>query len=307
MQRLPPVAHGREPGAGPAVVTEHAVRRTRRGPHEGGAVRREHALRVEAGLGEDRLREVVPGRLPRVGAVVDTGGGVRVHELDDPGGQVTRPRGLAHLVGDHRHRVVRPREPEHRRGEVRPVRAVDPGGPDDVRRVRCDAADVRLAVRLGPPVGVQRVGRGVLGVGRGAVAVEHVVRRDRQQLRTVPDGRLGEQPRAGGVDRRRVVLVALGVVDLRVRRGVDDDVVPCDGRVDRRRVRDVEVGTTERGDVTTLQRVLQVATEHAGGAGDQVAGHARAARSFSGSHQARLSRYHCTTSARPCSNGTCGS
>lgn len=42
-----------------------------------------------------------------------------------------------------------------------------------------------------------------------------------------------------------------------------------------------------------------VPAEHSGGSGDQPDGAHSAALSFSGSHQARLSRYHCTVSARP--------
>ena len=55
----------------------------------------------------------------------------------------------------------------------------------------------------------------------------------------------------------------------------------------------------------------QVGAEHARPAQNQIARlrshQARAARAVRGSHHARLSRYHCTTSARPCWNGTSGS
>jgi hypothetical protein len=109
------------------------------------------------------------------------------------------------------------------------------------------------------------------------------------------------------VDRPCLVLVLLGRVHRGVGGEVDDDVVPGDRRADRGLVGDVELGARGRGHVVRGEGGQEVLPEHAAAAGDEDAAHAgSSARCFSGSHQERLSRYHWTTSARPCSNGTCG-
>jgi hypothetical protein len=113
------------------------------------------------------------------------------------------------------------------------------------------------------------------------------------------------------VDRVCLVLIRFGAVDIGVSRDIDDEIVSDGGRLHGAPVRHVELGASERCDLSAArsssgQSLLQVPTEHAGGAGDEIAGHS-AARAFSGSHQARLSRYHCTTSASPWSNVMSGS
>ena len=108
------------------------------------------------------------------------------------------------------------------------------------------------------------------------------------------------------------LLVGLRRVDRRVRGGVDDHVVALDGGEDGVTVGDVELGAPEQGHVAAEQGLDEVGAQHAAGAGDEVLGvlgrrHQRAARSLRGSHHWRLSRYHCTTSARPWAKGTWGS
>ena len=79
-----------------------------------------------------------------------------------------------------------------------------------------------------------------------------------------------------------------------------------DGRQHRIPIGHVELGTGQRGHVAVAQGDEQILPEHAAGADDEESAHS-AARAFRGSHHARLSRYHCTTSARPWSKGTSGS
>ena len=116
------------------------------------------------------------------------------------------------------------------------------------------------------------------------------------------------------VDAARVILVVLGGVDGRPGGAVDHDVVAGDRGIHCFGVGDVEFGAVSGCHVTTGERRDELGAEHAVRTGDEVTGHdgpradqARAARALSGSHHARLSRNHCTTSARPCSNGTSGS
>ncbi len=96
-------------------------------------------------------------------------------------------------------------------------------------------------------------------------------------------------------------LVCLGAVDVGPGGGVDHHVVAGDGGVHGGGVGDVQVGAGGGGDLVVRPRfddVDQVASEHPAGPGHQEP-HAFAA--FSGSHQARLSRYHLTVSASPVS------
>lgn len=114
---------------------------------------------------------------------------------------------------------------------------------------------------------------------------------------------LGENGGAGAVDPQRGVLLGLRVVDRGPGGAVHHDggaVLP-EGLAYRLRVGDVQCRPVrgDRGDVLTGEPGQDVLAQHPGGSGDQPDGAHRAARSFSGSHQARLSRYHCTVSARP--------
>lgn len=77
---------------------------------------------------------------------------------------------------------------------------------------------------------------------------------------------------------------------------------------DRVRVGDVEVGAAGGGDGQVRpgpQHGEQVPPEHPARAGDQDPGHSGPAV-FNGSHQARLSRYQRTVSARPRSRSMLG-
>ncbi len=122
--------------------------------------------------------------------------------------------------------------------------------------------------------------------------------------------------RAGAVDGGGGLLGGLGGVDVGPGGGVDDDLVPGDGRVHGPLVGDVELGPGEPfgadagGRAEDLEQVL---AELAPGADDQPAGRLlrvahwpSAAFCFSGSHQARLSRYQAMVAARPSSKETFG-
>src|SRR5262249_40352848 len=82
------------------------------------------------------------------------------------------------------------------------------------------------------------------------------------------------------------------------------------GRPHGRRGEDVQAGAGQRGDVGArlLEHGDEVLTQHPARARDEPTnGHAAIlARSRSGSHQPRLSRYQATVSARPWLNGTLG-
>ena len=215
--------------------------------------------------------------------------------------------------------------------------AVKPGGAHDVAAIGVELGDQFLTERFASTVGRDGVDGGIFGVGGGRGAVEDVVGGVLHQGRTDRGRRLCKVSCARAVDGGCPFFVSFGIIDGGVGGGVDDDVVAGDGFDNRGKVGDIEVGASERGDVTTGQHCLEVPAEHARGTSDQIATHDflpvcggesamphpipprsdgrratdstpySAARSFNGSHHERLSRYHCTTSARPCSKGTWGS
>ncbi len=67
--------------------------------------------------------------------------------------------------------------------------------------------------------------------------------------------------------------MGLGIVDLRVRGGVDDDVDTLDGGANRLNIGDIKLGAATRDHIVTGQRGTKIGTEHAGCSRDQVAGH----------------------------------
>ena len=109
--------------------------------------------------------------------------------------------------------------------------------------------------------------------GRRLPAVEDVVGADVDELRPGLLRRVGDVPRAGGVDRegrRRVLLALVEVVE---GRGVDDEVgrsLAHDSR-DRVRVHDVDIRVAQARDLgaDSLEGVDDVAAELAGGPQDE--------------------------------------
>src|SRR5262249_7157995 len=108
---------------------------------------------VDAGLLEDRLREVRPGALARCGRVVDA-----ERQLDHGarrGGEVPDVRRRTALVVHHGDLLALGAEAEHRANEVAAGRAEEPRGADDP----CPLPGGRLAVELRTRVRAQRVRR----------------------------------------------------------------------------------------------------------------------------------------------------
>ena len=139
--------------------------------------------------------------------------------------------GAAALVADHRDLVAGSPEVEHRPHEVPARPAEEPRGADDPGVAACGS----LAVELRPAVHRLRVGRVRLEIRLALAAVEHVVGREVDERRPELDRVL----RAADVDRRGLLRIALGPVDVRPRGCVEDEV----DRAERpRRERDVPVG-----------------------------------------------------------------
>src|SRR5690606_25793530 len=230
-------------------------------------------------------------------AVADTGA-----EVGDAFGDVRAPGGLSPLVVDDVDGGAAGLETDHRPHEVGAVDPVQPGGAHHGARVGQFLQHGPLAGQFGAAVGGARAGGVVLGVGGGAgVAGEDVVGGDVDQAGAVGGAGAGELPRAGAGGAGGG---GAGGVDGGVGRAVDDEGGAVDGQgpVDGVGGGDVEGGPVEAGDLLAApgEGVDDVPAEHAGGPGDQPA-HDRppVTRCFSGSHQARLSRYQATVSARP--------
>ncbi len=236
-------------------------------------------------------------------------------EVDQATGQRVGPSGLAVLVVDHVEGVPLGGQLQHGGDEVRPVLPVQPGGPHDVAVLRKQLGDGLFADQLGAPVGVDRTGLGVLAVRLRGVAGQYVVGGDVQQARAGVGAGRREDAYAGAVDGGGGFLGGLGAVHVGPGRAVDDDRGTLDGGPDGCRVGDVEVGAAQaRGfDAGVLQDGQDVLAEHSGGAGDEPAAGSRgrghfcsAAFAFSGSHQARFSRYQSMVALMPSSKVTCG-
>ncbi len=254
--------------------------------------------------------------------MVDAARGLAVErglaERDQVAGQRVGPGGLAVLVVDHVEGVAQGGQFQHGGDEVVPVLAVQPCAADDVAVLRQHLGHGLLADQLGAPVGVDRAGRGVLGVRLRGVAGQHVVGGDVEQARTGGGAGLREDAYGCAVDGRCGFLGGLGAVHVRPGGAVDDHRDVLDGGADRGRVGDVEVRAPEADglDAGVLERGQDVLAEHPGGAGDEpapcggvpgVRAHfCRAAFAFSGSHQARFSRYQSMVALMPSSKVTCG-
>ena len=183
--------------------------------------------RVEAGLLEDRLGEVGPGRVAVGGDVVDA---VRQEQdLTRRGGEVADVGRRPPLVVDDRDLVPLLAEPQHRTHEVVAGRAEEPRGADDPRPL----ARRGLAVELRPPVGGLRVRPVRLDVRLRASAVEDVVGREVDERRAES----GDVRRPADVDGGGALRVRLGAVDVRPGSGVKDDV----GRLEPGRRRQLHV------------------------------------------------------------------
>ena len=308
-----------------AVVPEHAVGRARRRPREGGAHGRPYSGRVGAEQPEDLYGQLVPGRLARAGRVVDAGPGRRAGQRDDLVGDIDRPGGLPPLVGDDIDERPLGFQADHRPDEIGPVRPVQPGGPHHIPGLGKEPEDGLLPGQFGAPVGGARRGVVILRVGSNAIPAEHVVGGHVHQPGAAGRARGGDVLRASPVDQEGLVLASLGIIDGGPGRAVHDDGGPGaqDEGADGRGVCYVEVRAPQAGHVLApaVQDTDKVPAEHPASPGDQPFRHgapwALAERAcsrgpgspggdLSGSHQERLSRYHCTVARRPSANGVRG-
>ena len=252
--------------------------------------------------------------------MVDARTGRRTNQGHDLPGHLGGPGGLAILVVDHVDGRTLALQVDHRAHEARPVRPVQPGRPDYVARPGQAAEHRALGRQLGPPVGGPRRWDVVLSVGPLGGPGEDVVGRRLHQAGLHGRAGGGQIGCAAAVHHQRLLLMCLGVVHGGPGRAVNDHIRAQGGQDvgDGSGVGHVKAGPVQGGHAlpAAAQHGDQVTAEHAAGPGHQppahdacpasagaaapVAGAAPSALGcFSGSHQARLSRYHCTVSARP--------
>ncbi len=213
------------------------------------------------------------------------------------------------LVVDHVQGLPLGGELQHGGDEVAAVLAVEPGGADDAPGLRQQLPHGLLADQLAAPIGVQRVGGGVLGVGGGAVAVQHVVGGDVQQPGAggsagggqVADDRCRSRrwrrpPRS---PRRSTSVQAAAFTTMS---WPTTAAATASGSV---RSSSARVRAVVFASGSAASRDSQVLPEHSGRTDDQPGtGHRESsAFAFSGSHQSRLSRYQATVSASPSLEG----
>ena len=134
MQSRAPVADGRNAGSRPGAVAQHAVGGPWRRPGQRAARYRPHPGRIGAEQAEDLACQPEPGCLPAARGMVDARRGRGSDQREDLPGYVDGPGRLAMLVVDHVDRRALALEPDHRSGEARPVRPVQPRRPDDKAR-----------------------------------------------------------------------------------------------------------------------------------------------------------------------------
>ena len=188
-------------GASGRSLREHRVRGPRRGTAELGSRDPAHAA-VEAGLLEDRLRELGPRALAVRGEVPDAAR--QLDELARRRREMADIGRAAALVVDDRDLVALGAETQHRAHEVVARPAEEPRRADDPRVV----ARGRLTVQLRPPVGRQRIRCVRLDVRLALAAVEDVVggevrRAARRARRRAACRRRSRPPRPADRPRRR--------------------------------------------------------------------------------------------------------
>ena len=254
----PAAGSARRPAQAAFDSTEYAGRGAGRGNWSRGG--RLHPLRIGAELGENRPGEIEPGRLAGVGerAVPRPAPGrpasASSSELDERARQVRRVgRGAALVVDDADRPACWTRA---RPSSSRSSRRSHPTPTRSGRRARpgCTSSTARSPASLDAPYTLRGPVVVVRLVGPGPVAREDVVGRDVDRARgrcaahavaTLRGARL--------IDQIRALRFALGLVDRRVRGGVDHDADRAcslatrgDRGVDRGRVGDVQVRRAER-------------------------------------------------------------
>ena len=228
-------------------------------------------------------------------------------ERRDQAGDVHRPGRLAHLVGDDVDGVALGGQPQHGAREVRAARA------RRARRcARCRGWGGRRAPVARPRPWCGRRRRAD-AAARPRGRARRPCRRTRSRWRAWTNwrpgggGRARRVLRADGVDRRCASSSWVSASSTRVYAAAltttSTPRAAASTAAASRMSSSALVGAVD----LAAERATQIGAEHPGAAEQERAHQASAARALSGSHQSRLSRYHCTTSASPCSNGTSGS
>ena len=161
-----------------------------------------------------------------VGAVGESTLAFALPLANELGGNIGEQRGRGGyppLVGDDTQAVAIGGQLEHGLGEVAAMGADDPAGTQD-QVARVGGLQCQFPVALGQAVDALRVGGIVFDVGALLGAVEDVVGRVVDDEGTEPGGFFAENARRDGVDRGSAFLIALGLVDSRVGRRIDDDI-----------------------------------------------------------------------------------
>jgi len=149
--------------------------------------------------------------------------GTAAQQVAHDGGQVGGVGGAADLVVDDTQPWPLRQQPADRQDEVARPGAEQPARADDLPRRR-QPLDGLLPRGLAATVPADRPSRIVLVVPAVGLPVEDVVGADVGQPDVAGAAALGQQRRRLGVDRPGQVALALGAVDVRVGRRVDDPV-----------------------------------------------------------------------------------
>jgi hypothetical protein len=148
---------------------------------------------------------------------------VRLHQQQEPVGDIGDIGGRADLVGDHRRRLPLPRGVQH---ELREGLAPHPVEPRDAHNIVARAQRLhRLFTQiLGAPVDAERVRRVVLVVRRALRPVEHIVGGDVDACRADALTVRRDDLCAEGIDAVRLLRVGFAGVYMGHRGAVDDHI-----------------------------------------------------------------------------------
>src|SRR5450755_16512 len=236
---------------------------------------------------------------------------------DDLPGHVSGQGGLAVLVVDDLDGRPPALQRDHRTGEAAPVRPVQPGCTDHVTRVGQGVEHGSLTGQLGTSIGGPRRRDVLLGIRPLGGPGEDVVGRHLHQTRTAGLAGRGDVGCAATVDRQRLLLVRLGIVDAGPGRAVDDHIRPegGQGRSDGSGIGHIQAGPVQAGYglPAAAQDGDQLTAQHAAGPGNQPPDHSArpapcgTASLAAASGPGTSSVDTCTTGPTPASRHACNS
>ena len=149
------------------------------------------------------------------------------------------------------------------------MHSIQPGCSDN-ERVPTDGHHFVFSLQLGSAIGVQRIRRIVLGIGRRLRAVEDVVCREIDKIGADRRCRLCHPARAFGIDGQGRVWIALTPIHIRVARNMDDRLRPLvDNPVGKRRICQLKVGPIGENERLAGQDLLQLRSKLAMGTGNE--------------------------------------